>query len=586
MLAKWLDERYQLLWEAFGERPFRLDEATEVLRKKWLKENRREVAAALSGLRKAGLLHTTVDEADARSRWYQLKERPNVLAEIRSQPTALTRSEVDALLKRAADLIRTRVDYKFILVLLFLKRISDQWEIEFEREYRRALNDGIPEEAAREEAAASAFHEFDIPQEFLWDRIRENPAVLPERLSAALKGIADRNPELRDILENTDFIEFTRNRENAEILRQLVELFSERKLAQVSPDVLGDAYEWILHYFAPTKAKEGEIYTAREVIRLLIEILDPKPGESVYDPACGSGGMLIAAFKYVEKRYGLAEAQRMKLFGQEHSQRIVALARMNFYVHNIRDVNLQFGDSLLYPKFKESDGVKQFHIVVANPPWNQDGYGEEVLKNAEFFKRRFPFGYVPKQSADWAWIQHMLASALPEVGRVGVVIDNGALFRGGKEGGIREQAVKGNLLEAVVLLPEKLFYNTSAPGALLFFRRKKPAERKDKVLFIDASREFEKHPEVKKLNRLGEANIAKIRQAFADFKDQPGFTKVATLEEIAANDFNLSVPRYVESTEEEEQIDIAATWAHLQSLESQRAALVSKIEDFLKDLKS
>lgn len=571
-LQNWLNERYERLWQKFGDEEFSFDQAAEVL--KSFKDDERTAGTALSELRQAGLLETGLDQADARKRRYRLRPRAE----------ELSRSDVEGLLKRAADLIRTRVDYKFILVLLFLKRISDQWEIEFDREHKRALKDGFPEDAAREEAASSAFHEFDIPQDYLWDRIRENPAALPEKLSAALKGLADRNQELRDILENTDFVEFTRNRENAEILRQLVELFSEQKLNLVSPDVLGDAYEWILQYFAPSKAKEGEIYTPREVVRQLIEILDPKPGESVYDPACGSGRMLIAAFKHVEKKRGLADAQKMQLFGQEHSQRTVALARMNFYVHNIRDVNLAFGDSLLYPKFKDSDGVKQFHIVVANPPWNQDGYGEEVLKNAEFFKRRFDFGHVPKQSADWAWMQHMLASALPEVGRVGVVMDNGALFRGGKEGGIREQVVKANLLEAVVLLPEKLFYNTGAPGALLFFHKRKAAARKDKILFVDASREFEKHPKLKKLNRLGDANITKIKGAFLDFNDQPGFTNVASLEEIAANDFNLSVPRYVESIEVEEQIDIPGTWAQIQSLDAQRARLTSKIEGHIKEV--
>jgi type I restriction enzyme M protein len=212
----------------------------------------------------------------------------------------LTRGDPESLLKGAADLIRTRVDYTFILVLLFYTRISDKWELEFEKAYKEALADGLKEEEARQEAKHSLYHDFDISEDLLWENIRKDPARLPENFSKAMKTLAEGNPELKDVFENVDFVQFTTNRENAEILRQLVELFSEKSLNHVSPDILGDAYEWILKYFAPQKAKEGEVYTAREVIKLIVEMLDPKPGERVYDPACGSGGMLIVSFKHVE----------------------------------------------------------------------------------------------------------------------------------------------------------------------------------------------------------------------------------------------------------------------------------------------
>ena len=246
--------------------------------------------------------------------------------------------------------------------------------------------------------------------------------------------------------------------------------------------------------------------------------------------------MLIEAFKHVEAKCGFEEAQKLFLFGQEVNQRTIALAKMNMYIHDIRDAHLEFGDTFLYPKFKEGEGIKQFDVVLANPPWNQDGYDEEVLKKAEFYKKRFGFGFVPRQSADWAWIEHMLASAKDNGSRVGIVIDNGCLFRGGKEKTIRSAVLsqKHDLVEYVILLPEKLFYNTGAPGAIIIFNLHKPTERKGKVLFINASKEAEQHPEVRKLNRLSEGNIKKIADAYKNFTEEKGFSRIVPLKEILA----------------------------------------------------
>jgi len=183
-----------------------------------------------------------------------------------------------------------------------------------------------------EEAQNSIYHDFDISKELLWEEIRKDPARIPENFSQAMKNLSERNPELKDVFENVDFVQFTTNRENAEILRQLVELFSAKPLHYVSPDILGDAYEWILRYFAPQKAKEGEVYTPREVIKLIVEILDPKSGESVYDPACGSGGMLIISYDQLKSEHGKAESEKLFLYGQEANHRTLALAKMNLYV--------------------------------------------------------------------------------------------------------------------------------------------------------------------------------------------------------------------------------------------------------------
>jgi type I restriction enzyme M protein len=579
-MAEWIDRRYSLLWEAFSDKPFRFEDAAKLLMEK-NKDAWEQVPVFLSQLRKAGFLSAESDARDARQKLYRLHSREAKIAE------KLGRGDIDALLKRAADLIRTRVDYKFILILLFMKRISDKWELEYETAYKEALDDGLSSEDAKAEAKRDEYHLFNLPEEYLWENLRRNVSGLTEQFSKALKAIAERNPELKDVVDSVDFVQFASSRENAETLRQLVELFSEKKLNHVSADVLGDAYEWILRYFAPTKAKEGEIYTPREVIKLLVEILDPKPMESVYDPACGSGGMLIEAFKHVEAKCGFEEAQKLFLFGQEVNQRTIALAKMNMYIHDIRDAHLEFGDTFLYPKFKEADTIRQFDVVLANPPWNQDGYDEEVLKKAEFYKKRFGFGFTPRQSADWAWIEHMLASAKDNGSRVGIVIDNGCLFRGGKEKTIRTAVIseKHDLVECVILLPEKLFYNTGAPGAIIIFNLHKSAERKGKVLFINASKEAEQHPEVRKLNRLSEANIRKIADAYKNFTEEKSFSRIVPIKEILEqNDSNLNVTLYVMQDEENEGINIAQEYAELKKLETQRQEISAKLEKFLKEI--
>ena len=245
---------------------------------------------------------------------------------------------------------------------------------------------------------------------------------------------------------------------------------------------------------------------------------------------------------------------------------------------------MEFGDTFLYPKFKEGEGLKRFDVVVANPPWNQDGYDEEVLKKCEFWKQRFGFGFVPRQSADWAWVQHMIASAKDDSGRVGVVIDNGCLFRGGKERAVRSAVLERDWVECVVLLPEKLFYNTGAPGAIIVLRKNKPADRKGKVLFINASKEFEQHPEVRKLHILGKSHIEKIAGAYRSFGEEKGFSRVVGLDEVRQNDYNLNVTLYVMIEEESEQIDIAKEYAELKAMTTERQEVERKLEEILQQI--
>lgn len=585
MIQSWLNKRYEILWTRFKDYQFRLRDASAVLKDK-MNDAKDQVNVVLSELRKAGMLKVQFDPQDARKRIYTLKSQQEIISEtLTYKEEKITRGDLEKLLKGAADLIRTRVDYTFILVLLFYKRVSDKWEMEFEAANEEALADGLSEKDAHEEAKNSIYHDFDISEELLWKNIRKEPARIPENFSKAMKALADRNPELRDVFENTDFVQFTTNRENAEILRQLVELFSSRSLRHVAPDILGDAYEWILKYFAPQKAKEGEVYTAREVIQLIVEILGPKPGESVYDPACGSAGMLITSYQHVHDKYGQDEVDRLFLFGQEANHKTLALAKMNLYIHDIRNGQLALGDTLLYPKFKEGERVKTFDVVIANPPWNQDGYPEETLKRGEFWKDRFTCGFTPKQSADWAWIQHMFASAKGDTGRVGVVIDNGSLFRGGKEKSIRSAMIDSDYIDTVILLPEKLFYNTGAPGAVIILNKNKPKKRVKKIFFINASQEYQKHPEIRKLNQLGGEHIKKIAQAYIEFKEDDGFSRAVEIEKIRENDFNLNVTLYVFPEEEVEEINVEKEWKEIRKLDRDLLTIEKKIEGYLEELK-
>jgi len=498
-------------------------------------------------------------------------------------PKKVTREELNSLVDRAADLIRTAVDYKFILVLLFLKRLNDVWKGERQHYKERLMKEASMSEKEAEEWVDKSedVYTINIPREFLWDEITLDVKSLPERLATGISEVARRNKELQGVIDRVDFLEFARNQENRELLRQLVELFNKYDLGgeEVSPDVLGDAYEHILMKFAPQKAKEGEIYTPREVIRLMVEALDPRPGESVYDPCCGSGGMLIISHLHVAEKYGEEETRKLFLYGQERNPEIYAVCQMNLILHDIKNANIANGDTLDYPRFRENGRLKQFDVVIANVPWNQDGYGEERLKKADF-RERFSFGYSPQNSADWAWIQHMLSST-KENGRIGLVVDNGCLFRGGAEKAIRSKIIEKDLVECVILTPEKLFYNTGAPGAIIIFNKNKPRERKNKILFINTSNEFIPHPSVRRLNSLSKENIEKITKAYQKFALIAGFSRVVDKEEIIDNDYNLNVTLYVMPIEEGEKINISKEFSELRELEEKRKKIIEELKEIL-----
>ena len=514
-LENWITKRYFTLQEKFKKNTFTFAEASKSLYDLY-HDSENQTKLVLSELKRAGYLKISKNPKDEREKIYKL-------VDIFQPSGSLTREELTNILKTAADIIRTRVDYTFILLLLFYKAVSDQWEKQFQEKYQEFVKEGLEQKEAAREASQPYYHTFYLKEELLWANLRKDPLKLPENLSKNLKEIAELNPDYKDIFLQFDFHAFTTNQENSAILNNLFELFSKYSFENISTDILGDAYEWILKYFAPTKAKEGEVYTPREVIRLMVEILDPKPQKSVYDPAAGSAGMLIIAYQYVREKYSKEKADTLFLYGQEQNGKTLALAKMNAILHGIKNITLLEGDTLLYPKFKTQDGVKKFDYVIANPPWNQKNlYDEDTLKKGEYWRERFPFGFPTRQSADWVWIQHMLASVKNE-SKVVVVIDTGAVSRGGREKAIRQKIVEKDLVEAVILLPEKLFYNTGAPGLIIVFNKNKPEERKEKILLINASKEFVAG---KPQNSLGKDNIKKITDIYRDFKEAENFSKI------------------------------------------------------------
>jgi type I restriction enzyme M protein len=575
-LPEWIKKRYLMLLDYFKENPFTFKQAVEFLNKNY-GDSEDQTKVVLSQINQSGLLVIKQSEDDKREKIYYLK--PLIDEEkVKKNNLVSDRDTLINLLKQAADLIRTRVDYTFILLLLFYKAYSDKWEKEYEEKKQELMNVGWDEIEASKEAATIHYHTFNFPSSLLWNEIRKEPQKISEKFSLAMKKLAVLNPAYQDIFTQFDFHHFTINPENAVILNQLIELFSKFSFKNVSADILGDAYEWILKYFAPSKAKEGEVYTPREVIRLMVEILDPKPQTSIYDPCTGSGGMLIVSYNYVEKKYGEDKANSLFLYGQEFNSKTLALAKMNMLLHGISNFQLYLGDTLLYPKFKEKDSLKVFDYVIANPPWNQDGYDEDTLKRGEFWQGRFKYGFTTKQSADWIWIQHMLFSTKQ---KVAVVIDTGAVSRGGREKDIRQKFVEDDLIEAVILLPEKIFYNTGAPAVIIVLNKNKPENRKNKILLINATKEFEPG---KKQNTIKPHHIKKIVDTYQNFKDVEKFSKIITIEEAKNADYNLSPSRFISVWEEQKYRTIEEIKKDLENIEEHKEYISRKIMEILNKL--
>ena len=495
---------------------------------------------------------------------------------------------------QACDTFRGVIDpgqYKdYILTMLFVKYLSDihaSKAAEFEKKYRgdkirvqRALDRErfiIPEIEIRDSKG-------DVEDEFpgTFDSLfeRRDSSNIGELINILLEHLEDANKgKLHNVFRNIDFnseanLGQTRQRNTRlkHLLGDLVDLdLRPESIGHI--DIIGDVYEYLIARFAATAGKKaGEFYTPAEVSETLARLVAAKPDNRICDPACGSGSLLIRAARQVG-------SDDFSLYGQEMNGSTWALCKMNMFLHGMDASRIEWEDTIRHPQFVEDDALMKFDVVVANPPFSLDKWGQEIAATDRY--GRFRRGIPPKSKGDWAFISHMLATALEGKGRVGVVVPHGVLFRGGQEGKIREAVVRENLLDAVIGLPTNLFYGTGIPAALMIFDKSRKPNGKEKVLFIDAGREFEQGTNQ---NRLGEQDIEKIVDTFQKKATIDKYAYFATFAEIEENEFNLNIPRYVDTFEEEEGIDITAVQQEIEQIETELGKTQEKMKGYLKEL--
>ncbi|HCG8252794.1 TPA: type I restriction-modification system subunit M [Vibrio parahaemolyticus] len=498
--------------------------------------------------------------------------------------TNISQDAINKAVWAACDTFRGTVDpsiYKdFILTMLFLKYISD---VHRDKVAELTVEYGDEPELI---AAMMESQSFKVPTgATFWDLYESrHEAGNGSRIDQALHAIEEANGTklknvFQDISFNTD--KLGDEKQKNEILRHLLEDFGKETLnlrpSRVgSLDVIGNAYEYLIKHFAASSGKSaGEFYTPPEVSDLLSIILEPQQGDTICDPACGSGSLLMKCGKQVQKNFG--GSKQYALFGQEAIGSTWSLAKMNMFLHGEDNHRIEWGDTIRNPKLQDQDGgLLHFDVVTANPPFSLDKWGYDIASNDHF--GRFRRGVPPKTKGDYAFISHMIETLKPQTGRMGVVVPHGVLFRASSEGKIRKQLIDENLLDAVIGLPEKLFFGTGIPAAILIFKKQK---NDNKVLFIDASREFKSG---KNQNQLTAENIQKIVDIYKARETTDKYSYLATLEEIAENDYNLNIPRYVDTFEEEEEIDLVAVRTERLALQNELADLEAKMAGYLEEL--
>lgn len=483
-------------------------------------------------------------------------------------PTTLT--SVKAALWQCAEVLRgsavDRTDWKaYILPLLFFKRLSDVWD---EESQEAAETFGETEPIDFPEV-----HRFVIPEGCHWSDIRGTPANVGSALSRAMREIERSNPEtLYRVFGAADW----GNKEilGDETIKDLIEQFSTLPLGNrfLSSDILGDGYEYLIGRFADiTKRKKaGEFYTPRSIVRLMVDLLDPQEGESIYDPACGTGGMLLGAISHVEQNGGDPRTFFGKIYGQEKNLTTSSIARMNLMLHGLEDFRIIREDTLRNPAFVDSatGGIATFDCVIANPPFSLKNWGREVWE-ADPWGRAL-YGLPPNEYGDYAWVQHMVASMASRTGRMAVVLPQGALFRKNAEGRIRQKLLEADLVDAVIGLAPNLFFGTGLAGSIMLLRRSKPAERQHKVLVVDASSLFRKG---RAQNHLDPEHASQMVAWFEAFEDVPDRAKVVILDDIKSEGWTLNISRYVLPSLGEDIPSLPdAVLAFRESLEACRAA--------------
>jgi type I restriction enzyme M protein len=514
--------------------------------------------------------------------------------------------EVKQIVWKACDTFRGLINpdqYKdYILTMLFIKYVSDVHK-EKKKEYLKKYSG----DEARAERAMNQ-ERFIVPVTSSFDFLyqQRNETNLGELINIALTDFEEANRQKLSsedgsgVFRNIDFNSSNLGdvKEKNQRLKSLLIDFSNEKL-DLSPghlegaDIIGDAYEFMIANFASDAGKKaGEFFTPSEVSTLLAKLTKSKPGSKICDPTCGSGSLLIKAGKEVG-------SDDFSLFGQEANGSTWALAVMNMFLHGFDNATIRWGDTIRNPKLKDGDALMKFDTVVANPPFSLDKWGKvedkEESKASKSYDpeldpyNRFWRGIPPKSKGDWAFITHMIETTLENTGKVGVVVPHGVLFRGSSEGKIRQKTIEENLLEAVIGLPANLFFGTGIPAAILIFNRGKGNNKN--VLFIDSSQHYES---AKNQNKLRDKDIDHIVETYRSFTAgtipagimEEKFSYVATYDEIKENDFNLNIPRYVDTFEEEAEVDIAAVQKEIDKLEGELKMVQMEMDTYLKELMS
>ena len=491
----------------------------------------------------------------------------------------ITQDEINNILWKACDTFRGTVDpsqYKdYILVMLFVKYISDVHQDHFDGFMLKYKGDKTRVLRQLDK------DKFKLPEGCSFERLyaQRNESNLGEIINEALEAIEDANKEkLEGVFRNIDFnseANLGRTKERNERLKNLLNDFNDKRL-DLRPsrtngrDVIGDAYEYLIGKFASGAGKKaGEFYTPPEVSELLAALVDPQPGERISDPACGSGSLLIKCAKHVG-------TDNYALYGQENNGSTWALAKMNMFLHDVTSARIEWGDTLSNPLLVENDKLMKFEVVVANPPFSLDKWGAEGAAKDKY--KRFHRGVPPKGTGDYAFISHMIETTQKANGRVGVVVPHGVLFRSGAEGKIRQKLIEENLLDAVIGLPANLFFGTGIPAVILVFKHHRVDQH---VLFIDTSREFES---ATNQNYLRVEDINKIVSTYRARKSVDKYAYLADFDEIKENDFNLNIPRYVDTFEPELPVEMKTINSEISMLKVELADVEEKMGDYLREL--